>query len=160
MPGSRLDRVDGPSDDGDGRISPNGFFLNKEWDKVSAFDISTGSTRYMKILLSLAVMMASLNAALAMAAGTPAVDAVAATRIANQNACMGCHQVARKVVGPSFQQIATMYQGDPAGEVKLVQKIKHGGSGVWGVIPMPGHLSMSDADLKTVSQWILAGAPK
>jgi len=114
----------------------------------------------MKTLFTLAVLAAGLNASLAMAAGTPTFDAAAAAQIANKNACFGCHQVARQVVGPSFQQIAAKYQGDPSAESKMALKIKLGGSGVWGVIPMPAHPTMSDADLKTVSQWILAGAPK
>ena len=101
-----------------------------------------------------------MHAACVLAAGAPSFDAAAATRIASQNACFGCHQVARQVVGPAFQQIAEKYKGDPSAEVKMEMKIKLGGSGVWGVIPMPAHPNMSDADLKTVSQWILAGAPK
>jgi cytochrome c len=92
-------------------------------------------------------------------AAVPAFDAAAAQQLARQNACFGCHQVDRKVVGPAFQQIAAKYKGDAGAEAKLAARIKLGGSGDWGVIPMPAHPNMSDADLHTLSRWILAGAP-
>jgi cytochrome c len=114
----------------------------------------------MKTLLNLAALLLASNVSLALAAGTPAFDAAAATRLANQNACFGCHQVARQVVGPSFQQIAAKYQGDAGAPAKMALKIKLGGSGVWGMIPMPAHPTLSDADLKLLSAWVLAGAPK
>lgn len=79
--------------------------------------------------------------------------------VANANACMGCHAVDRKLVGPSFQQIATKYKGDTQAPAKLSRKVKDGGAGVWGMIPMPAHQSMSDADIRTVVDWVLAGAP-
>lgn len=89
----------------------------------------------------------------AAAAGTPPGLAVA-----RANACMGCHAVDRKLVGPSFQQVAAKYKGDPQALARLSRKVKDGGSGVWGVIPMPSHPAMSDADIRTVVQWVLAGA--
>lgn len=79
--------------------------------------------------------------------------------IARGNACMGCHAVDRKLVGPSFQQIAEKYKGDAQAPAKLALKVKKGGAGVWGSIPMPSHPAMSDADVKTVVAWVLAGAP-
>jgi len=97
----------------------------------------------------------------ASAAGTSAfaADAPRGPSIANANACMGCHAVDRKLVGPSFQQIAAKYKGDAQAPAKLTRKVKDGGSGVWGMIPMPAHPSMSDADIRTVVDWVLAGAP-
>jgi len=88
-----------------------------------------------------------------------AADAPPGQRIANANACMGCHAVDRKLVGPSFQQIAAKYKGDAQAPAKLSRKVKDGGAGVWGMIPMPAHQSMSDADIRTVVDWVLAGAP-
>jgi cytochrome c len=79
--------------------------------------------------------------------------------VAQSNACMGCHAVDRKLVGPSFQQIAGRYKGDPLASARLVKKVRDGGSGVWGAIPMPSHPSMSDADIRSVVDWVLAGAP-
>ncbi|CAE6814576.1 Cytochrome c-551 [Paraburkholderia nemoris] len=88
-----------------------------------------------------------------------AADAPRGQIVATSNACMGCHAVDRKLVGPSFQQIATKYKGDAQAPAKLSRKVKDGGSGVWGMIPMPAHQSMSDADIRTVVDWVLAGAP-
>jgi cytochrome c len=91
----------------------------------------------------------------ALAAGTSA-DAM---NIARKNACMGCHAVDRKLVGPSFEQIAGKYKGDVHAPARLETKVRNGGSGVWGVLPMPSHPSMDGADIRKVVGWILAGAP-
>lgn len=72
---------------------------------------------------------------------------------------MGCHAVDRKLVGPSFAQIAARYKGDGAAQGKLEKKVRDGGAGVWGAIPMPAHPGMSAADVHTVVAWILAGPP-
>jgi cytochrome c len=96
----------------------------------------------------------------ALAADAPVtVSAAAATSIMRANACMGCHAVDRKLVGPSFQQVAAKYKGDAQAPARLSAKVRDGGSGVWGVIPMPSHPSMSGVDIRTVVDWILAGAP-
>lgn len=87
------------------------------------------------------------------------VSVANATSIAGKNACMGCHAVDRKVVGPSFQQIAAKYKGDASAQGRLEGKVRDGGSGVWGVLPMPSHHNMESGDIKTVVAWILAGAP-
>ncbi|AMV41191.1 c-type cytochrome [Paraburkholderia caribensis] len=79
--------------------------------------------------------------------------------IARANACMGCHAVDRKLVGPSFQQVAEKYKGNAGAEALLARKVKDGGSGVWGAIPMPAHPAMNDADIRAVVDWVLAGAP-
>jgi cytochrome c len=88
-----------------------------------------------------------------------AADAPRGQIVASSNACMGCHAVDRKLVGPSFQQIAAKYKADAQAPAKLARKVKDGGSGVWGMIPMPAHQSMNDADIRTVVAWVLAGAP-
>lgn len=88
-----------------------------------------------------------------------AASAPAGLEIAKQNACLGCHTVDRKLVGPAFRDIASKYKGDGQAEGRLEKKVRDGGSGVWGVIPMPSHPRMSDADIHTVVAWVLAGAP-
>jgi cytochrome c len=88
-----------------------------------------------------------------------AADAPNGLVIARSNACLGCHAIDRKLVGPSFLQIADKYKGDMQGPAKLSRKVKDGGAGVWGAIPMPAHPRMSDADIRTVVDWVLAGAP-
>ncbi|PPK41461.1 cytochrome c [Trinickia symbiotica] len=91
--------------------------------------------------------------------GASATAAPAGLDIARSNACLGCHAIDRKLVGPGFAQVAAKYKGDPQAQKRLEAKVRDGGSGVWGVIPMPAHPRMSDADIKTVVQWVLEGAP-
>ena len=79
----------------------------------------------------------------------------ASKEIASKNSCMGCHAMDKKVVGPSYKDIAAKYKGQPDAVDKLVKKVKVGGGGVWGAVPMPGNNRISDADAKTVVQWIL-----
>ena len=91
---------------------------------------------------------------------SPAFAAVAdGMKVAQANACMGCHAVDRKLVGPSFKDVAVKYKGDAAAQVKLEKKVRDGGAGVWGAIPMPSHPAMSAADIHSVVGWVLAGAP-
>lgn len=82
-----------------------------------------------------------------------------ASTVAKQNACLGCHAVDKKIVGPSFQAVAKRYANDPNAKVFLTNKILKGGSGSWGVVPMPGNAKLSDADLSLLVTWILRGAP-
>ena len=96
--------------------------------------------------------------------GVALADSVpAGYQIAKQNACLGCHTVERKLVGPGFREIAAKYRADAKTQAqtqaRLEKKVRDGGSGVWGVIPMPAHPRMSDADIHTVVAWVLAGAP-
>src|SRR5271167_4921365 len=107
----------------------------------------------------LAMAIAAAAAQGARAADAPPPSPSEAMDIARKNACMGCHAVDRKLVGPSFQQIAAKYKGDAQAPVRLEAKVRDGGSGVWGVLPMPSHRSMDSADIKKVVGWILAGAP-
>jgi|SRR5882762_7126299 cytochrome c len=109
-------------------------------------------------VLALAITTAAGQGVLA-ADAPPASSPVDAMSIARKNACMGCHAVDRKLVGPSFQQIAGKYKGDAQAPARLETKVRNGGSGVWGVLPMPSHPSMDGADIRKVVGWILAGAP-
>ena len=78
---------------------------------------------------------------------------------AKQNACLGCHAINKKIVGPSFQSVAEKYKNDSNAQVFLKNKIAKGGSGSWGVVPMPANTKLSDADLSLLTSWILRGAP-
>ena len=79
--------------------------------------------------------------------------------VAKQNACLGCHANNKKIVGPSFQAVAEKYKGNLNAQAFLKNKIAKGGSGSWGVVPMPANSKLSNADLSTLSGWILRGAP-
>ncbi|KVV48156.1 cytochrome C [Burkholderia territorii] len=105
------------------------------------------------------VQGAAVAALAAAAPGAVRADVGDGLKVARGNACMGCHAVDRKLVGPSFKDIAARYKSDPQAVAKLTKKVKDGGSGVWGAIPMPAHPRMSDADLRSVVEWVLAGAP-
>lgn len=87
--------------------------------------------------------------------GAPAM-AADGQALAQKNACLSCHQVDKKVVGPSYKDVAAKYKGDKTAEAKLVEKVKKGGSGVWGPVPMPPNPQVPDADLKTIVSWILS----
>lgn len=84
--------------------------------------------------------------------------AFASKDLATKSSCFACHAVDKKLVGPSFQEIAKKYAGDKTAEAKLVEKVKKGGSGTWGAIPMPPNVAVKDEDIKTLVKWVLAGA--
>lgn len=106
----------------------------------------------MKALL----MMVAATGSLLLAGQAGAVDAKAAEALAQKNGCLACHTVANKVVGPAYKDVAAKYKGDKTAEAKLITKVKAGGSGVWGPIPMPPNSpQVKDADIKTIVQWIL-----
>ena len=86
-------------------------------------------------------------------------DDVRAMTVAKQNACMGCHAVDKKIVGPGFQAVAKKYANDPGAMVFLKNKIIKGGSGSWGVVPMPANAKLNEADVSMLTSWILRGAP-
>lgn len=83
----------------------------------------------------------------------------AAAALANQSGCMACHKAEGKLVGPGFQDVAEKYKDQPGAQETLTQKVKKGGSGVWGRIPMPAHPQLSDESLNTLVSWVLRGAP-
>jgi cytochrome c len=79
--------------------------------------------------------------------------------LAKQSACLGCHAVNKKIVGPSFQAIAKKYTNDSSAQVFLKNKILKGGSWSWGVVPMPANAKLSEANASLLASWILRGAP-
>lgn len=82
-----------------------------------------------------------------------------AAELANRQACMSCHAVERRIVGPSFREVATRYNGQRGIDVLLAEKVRSGGSGTWGAAPMPPNPALSEAEAKGLVQWILEGAP-
>jgi cytochrome c551/c552 len=71
------------------------------------------------------------------------------------NACVACHTVDKRVVGPSFREVAAKFAGDADAAAKLARKVRAGGAGNWGNVPMPPHPQLSDADLNQMIAWIL-----
>ena len=78
--------------------------------------------------------------------------------LAKKNACIACHNVNKKLVGPAYLDVAKKYADQKDATVNLAKSIKAGGSGKWGPVPMPSQPSVSDADAITLATWILAGA--
>jgi len=90
----------------------------------------------------------------AAAPGAP-LDMANATALMQKDGCSACHAVDKKIVGPAYQDVAEKYKGDKDAMTKLVQKVKTGGSGVWGQVPMPANAQVPDADVKALVSWIL-----
>ncbi|HJW56105.1 MAG TPA: c-type cytochrome [Burkholderiaceae bacterium] len=86
-----------------------------------------------------------------------AVDAAKAADLAQKSGCMACHGIDKKIVGPAYKDVAKKYKGNKDAEAMLVKKIKEGGAGVWGPIPMPANSpQVSDTNIKTLTAWILS----
>lgn len=84
-----------------------------------------------------------------------AQPAMADQRLAQNKNCMGCHTVNKKVVGPSYKDIAAKYAGQDV-SAKLATKIIKGSAGSWGAVPMPANPRVNEAEAKTLAAWILA----
>ena len=70
--------------------------------------------------------------------------------------CNACHSEDKKVIGPAYKDVAAKYKGDAGAEAKLIEKVKKGGSGVWGPVPMPPNTQVPDAEVKKMVELILA----
>ena len=92
------------------------------------------------------------------AAAKTAAGSRAGLDLAKAAGCAACHGVTEKLVGPGFREVATRYAGDAAAESRLIAKVKAGGAGAWGAIPMPAQPQLKDGDVRMVVQWILGGA--
>lgn len=76
--------------------------------------------------------------------------------LATSKNCMACHAVDKKLVGPSYKDVAKKYAGQKDAADKLTAKVIKGGSGVWGAIPMPANPQVNEAEAKKLVAWILA----
>jgi cytochrome c len=97
--------------------------------------------------------------ALMLAAGANALDAAAAKALASKSACLACHAVDKKLVGPAYQEVAAKHKGQADALEKVAARIKSGGSGLYGAVPMPPQPALKDEELKLLAAWVLAGAP-
>jgi cytochrome c551/c552 len=104
--------------------------------------------------------------ALAAALGTSVAAAdrsstVGGIELARRAGCMACHNLTTAIVGPAFRDVAQRYRTARAGEQaqqELLVKIRNGGAGAWGAVPMPPQSQLSESDARAVVEWILAGA--
>lgn len=97
-----------------------------------------------------------------LAAPAPSPDTLAAPdhdpahKLLTANACTGCHDTEKRVVGPSFREIAAKYAGDAGAPARLVAKVRSGGAGAWGPVPMPPNAAVAEAELRAMVDWVLA----
>ncbi|MFZ3125601.1 MAG: c-type cytochrome [Acidovorax sp.] len=84
-----------------------------------------------------------------------AAPAMADLALATSKNCMTCHAVDKKIVGPAYKDVAAKYAGQKGAVDKLAAKIVKGGSGVWGPVPMPANVQVSEAESKKLAAWVL-----
>lgn len=99
------------------------------------------------------ILLAIATLATGIAVSTPAL---ADLKLATAKNCMSCHAVDKKLVGPSYKQVAEKYAGQKDAADKLATKVIKGGAGVWGPVPMPANAQVSPEEAKTLVAWILA----
>jgi len=102
------------------------------------------------------LLSVAFAAAGVLASAAAHADAAKAQAVMKGSDCMACHAEATKLVGPSYKDVAKKYAGDTKAPAMLVEKIKKGGSGNWGAVPMTPHPNLKDDDLKVVVDWILS----
>ena len=84
-----------------------------------------------------------------------AAPAFAQADLAQKKNCMACHAIDKKLVGPSYKDVAAKYAGQKDAVDKLAQKVVKGGSGAWGAVPMPANPQVTEAEAKQLVGWIL-----
>jgi cytochrome c len=87
---------------------------------------------------------------------TGAAQAQSGEDLLKKSGCTACHAIDKKVVGPAYNDVAAKYKGDAKAAAMLAEKVKKGGSGTWGQVPMPPNPQVSDADIKTMVAFVLA----
>ena len=85
-----------------------------------------------------------------------ASPALADEALAKKYACTACHAIDKKLVGPAYKDVAAKYKGDAKAAENLAVKVKKGGSGVWGPVPMPPNPNVPDADVAKLVKWVLS----
>lgn len=83
-------------------------------------------------------------------------SAFANPELAEKKGCLACHAIDAKRIGPSFKDVATKYADDKKAVAALATKVRKGGGGVWGAIPMPANSQVTEAEAKKLVEWILA----
>ena len=82
--------------------------------------------------------------------------AMASADLAKAKNCMACHAMDKKLVGPSYKDVAAKYASDKDAATKLAKKIREGGTGAWGQVPMPANPQVNDAEATSLAKWVLA----
>jgi len=77
-------------------------------------------------------------------------------KLTRAKSCMACHAVDKKLVGPAWRDVAARYAGQKDAAERLAAKIRGGGSGVWGPVPMPANPNISEEEAQTLARWVLS----
>lgn len=93
-----------------------------------------------------------LAAALTLVSGS----AFASAELAKAKNCLACHQTDKKLVGPSYKEVAAKYASDKDAVAKLAKKIREGGVGAWGQVPMPANPQVTEQEATTLAKWVLS----
>jgi cytochrome c len=80
----------------------------------------------------------------------------ASMELAKQKNCLACHAVDKKLVGPSYKDVAAKYKNDKSAPAKLAKKVREGGVGAWGQVPMPANPQVSEQEAQTLVKWVLS----
>lgn len=100
----------------------------------------------MKVFVATAAVIGLLSAA----------PAFADADLAKKKNCMACHQVDKKVVGPSYKEVSEKYKGQADAPAMLAEKVIKGGKGVWGPVAMPPNPTVTAEEANALVSWILA----
>ena len=100
--------------------------------------------------------MKAVAGILTVAAALLAAPSYASEALAKKHNCLACHATDKKLVGPSYKEVAAKYRSDAGAGAKLSDKVKKGGQGVWGQVPMPPNAQVPDADIQALVKWILS----
>ena len=98
-------------------------------------------------------LIATTVASLAFGGAAIAQDAA---KLAQEKACLACHAVDKKVVGPSYKDVAAKYKADKNAEANLAKKIRAGGVGVWGQVPMPPNTTVNEKEAAVLAKWVMS----
>ena len=101
-------------------------------------------------------LRACVAAGMILAGLAVAGPAFADAQLARAKNCMACHAVDKKLVGPSYKEVAAKYAGQADAAAMLADKVKKGGVGVWGKVPMPPNPQVNDADANALVEWVLS----
>ena len=80
----------------------------------------------------------------------------ASEALAKKYNCLTCHALDKRMIGPSYTEVAAKYKADAGAESKLIAKIKNGGGGTWGQVFMPPNSAVPEADIKILVKWVLS----
>jgi cytochrome c len=94
--------------------------------------------------------------AAAVLAASGVAQAQSAEDLLKKHACTACHAIDKKLVGPAYKDVAAKYKGNAQAATTLMDKVKKGGVGNWGQVPMPPNPAVPDADIKTMVTYVLA----